>query len=107
MNFIIYYGSDGVGGASLPVEADTINLALSYAEQLAISWRESYEGLHGVQDFSEFCEENGYDEDSPEAWDDFFDCVQGEIFYSAEDFDEENIAHLDILEECEGAFWQI
>lgn len=107
MKFIINYGCDGIGEEYLAIEADSEGFALHYAEQSAIDYREGYEGLHGVLDFAQFCEEQECEMDDPDAEDAFYEMIQNEITYYVETFDEENETHLDILEGCGGKFFEI
>ena len=106
MKFIIEYGCD-ICTEHLAVEANCLESALTYAEAEAWRLRESYEGLHGVLDFTEFCEENNYDTEDETAWEEYVDMIRYELHYYAEDFDELNEDHLSILNDCGGEFFPV
>ena len=75
MKFIVTYGCDGLGNEKLAVEAENEEVAMEYAYNAAFDYREGYAGLHGTQDFSDFCEEEGYDTEDEDAWDSFHDMI--------------------------------
>ena len=106
MKFIIEYGCS-VSTEHLAVEADSLEIAEEYAYQSAYSCRESFEGLHGVLDFAEFCEEEGYDEEDDSAWEEFKDMVEYELNYHAHEFDEDDEDDKTVLEDCGGKFFRI
>ena len=107
MKFIIEYGCDGIGSEWLAVEAESLEEAEHYAYLSAFDYRDSYEGLHGVQSFAEFCEENELNEDSDESWEEYNTMIEEEIFYHAYEFNEEDELHLEVLEESEGKFFVV
>lgn len=107
MKFIIEYGCDGVGGEWLAVETENINDASHYAYLSAFDYREGYEGLHGIQSFAEFCEENDLDEEREASWEEYSAMVEDEIYYHVYDFNEEDELHLDVLRESGGKFYEV
>lgn len=106
MKFIVEYGCS-ISTEYLAVEADSLEAAEQYAYEQAYSCRESFEGLHGVLDFAEFCEEEEYDEDDEYAWEAYRDMVEQELIYHAHEFDIENEEDVSILEECKGEFFRV
>lgn len=106
MKFIIEYGCD-VCTEHLAVEARNYDDAVNYAMESAWRLREGYEGIHGVLDYAEFCEENELDVDNEDSWEEYADMIRQEIQYCAEIFDEENEDHLTILHDCEDKFFEI
>ena len=106
MKFIIEYGCS-ISTEYLAVEADSLEDAEQYAYQNAYSCRESFEGLHGVLDFAEFCEKEGYEEDDDYAWEEFTDMVECELHYHAHEFDPGNEDDVTVLEDCEGKFFRV
>ena len=108
MYFIVEYGCD-IGTEYLAVEADSLEDAVQYAYQSAYSYREGYEGLHGVLSFAEFCEEEGYEDENDErAWEAYTDMVEWELHYHAHEFDPENEEDVSILEDAsEGKFFRV
>ena len=107
MKFIVTYGCDGLGNEKLAVEAENEEAALEYAYNAAFEYREGYAGLHGTQDFTDFCEEEEYDTEDEDAWDSFHDMIEHEIEYFVEVFDETNEEHRWVLTDCNSKFWQI
>ena len=106
MKFIIEYGCD-ICTEHLAVEADYIETAVTFAEAEAWRLRESYEGLHGVLDYGEFCDENNLDPEDDSSWEEFADMVRWELNYYAEVFDKDNGDHISILEDYGGEFFKI
>ena len=106
MKFIAEYGCS-ISTEHLAIEADSMESALQFAYESAFECRESFEGLHGVLDFAEFCEEEGYDEDRDSSWEEYKQMVEEEIEYCVEEFDEENEEHLDILADSGGEFFRV
>lgn len=106
MKFIIEYGCS-VSTEHLAVEADSLEIAEEYAYQSAYDCRESFEGLHGVLDFTEFCEEEGYNEEDDSAWEEFKDMVEYELTYHVHEFDEDDEDDMTVLEDCGGKFFRI
>ena len=106
MQFIIEYGCD-VCTEHLAVEANCIETALTFADGEAWRLRESYEGLHGVLDYNEFCEENNLDSENEDSWGDYIDMIRYELHSYAEDFDENNEDHISILHDCGGVFFAV
>lgn len=106
MKFIIEYGCS-VTTEHLAIEADSLEEAEWYAYQSAYDCRESFEGLHGVLDFAEFCEEEEYDEEDEHAWEAYKEMVEWELNYHAHEFSWENEDDVSILEDCEGHFFRV
>jgi hypothetical protein len=106
MKFIIEYGCE-VCTEHLAIEAENLETAMNFAESEAWRLRDGYGGLHGVIDYTEFCEENELDEDNEDSWEEYADMVRNELEYGAEVFDENNEAHITVLEECEGKFFRV
>lgn len=107
MKFIIEYGCS-VTTEYLAVEAKSLEEAEQYAYQSAYECRESFEGLHGVLDFAEFCEEEEYDEEDDSAWEAYKEMVEWELHYHAHEFDPNNEEDISVLEDnSEGKFFQI
>ena len=106
MKFIIEYGCD-ICTEHLAVEAKDRDEAENYAEESAWRLREGYEGLHGVLDYADFCEENELDVENVDSWERYVDMVSQELHYGAEVFDEENEDHLAILHDCKDEFFEI
>lgn len=107
MKFIVTYGCDGLGSEQLAVEAENEEIALDYAYHSALGYRESYAGLHGCVDYSEFCEEEGYDTEDEDAWDSFHDMIENEIEYFVEAYNENDETHRWVLIDCNGKFWKV
>lgn len=107
MKFIIEYGSDGVGKEHLAIQAKTEETAWEYAHYKAREYRDSYEGMHGVLDYFEFCEENELDIEASEVEDLFFEFVENEIHYAVDVYDAENEEHQTVLEECNNIFFEV
>ena len=107
MKFIIEYGCS-VTTEYLAVEAKSLEEAEYYAYQSAYDCRGSFEGLHGVLDFAEFCEEEGYDEEDDNAWEAYKEMVEWELHYHVHEFDPNNEEDVSVLEDnSEGKFFQI
>ena len=106
MKFIIEYGCS-VTTEHLAIEADSLEEAEQYAYQSAYDCRESFEGLHGVLDFAEFCEEEEYDEEDEHAWEAYKEMVEWELNYHAHEFSWEDEDDVSILEDCEGHFFRV
>ena len=106
MKFIIEYGCS-VTTEYLAVEADSLEEAEQYAYQSAYECCESFEGLHGVLDFAEFCEEEEYDEEDVCAWEAYSDIVEWELHLHVHEFDWEYEDDVSILEACGGNFFRI
>lgn len=78
-----------------------------WALQAALEEFDSYAGLHGLMDFDEYCDEEGYDidyGDREEAWEGFCEYRENELIYSVKPFDETKEEHLDCLEWNGGEF---
>ena len=98
MKFIIHYGC-GCGDNEEIVEAKSLKDAEDYAYQSAIVDYESYEGLHGIMDIDDVCEDRDIeDRDSEEAWDAYQEERESQLNYEAIEFDETNEEHKDLLE---------
>lgn len=91
-----------------PIIAKSLTDVEEWAYLTAIESFESYEGLHGLMSFPEFCEEFGYhDLESDAAWEEFCGYREDELVYHVTLFDETNEFHLGILEEEGGEFIEI
>ena len=90
-----------------PIIANSLTDAEEWAYLTAIEEFESYEGLHGLMSFQEFCEDAGYhDLESEAAWEEFYGYREDELVYHVTLFDETNEFHLEVLKE-EGGWIEI
>lgn len=78
---------------SLVILAESLEEATTYAYESAIDSYHSFEGLHGMLDYIEFCEEEGYDPEDKDAEDAFNEMVENDIHYFASFYDGENEDH--------------
>ena len=77
-----------------------------YAYEKAIEEYQSYEGLHGIMDIEEVCEEFGIEDiNSEEAEIAYQEERESWLSYSAEEYDEENDEHVSALEEF--GVWEV
>lgn len=98
MKFIINYGC-GCGENEEIVEAKSLKYAEAYAYEKAIEDYKSFEGLHGIMDIDDVCEEYGIeDRDSEEAWNAYREERESQLNYEAIELDETNEEHRDLLE---------
>lgn len=98
MKFIIHYGC-GCGENEEIVEANSLKDAEKYAYECAIVDYESYEGLHGIMDIDDICEEYGIeDRNSDEALNAYQEERESQLDYAAIEFDETIEEHKDLLE---------
>ena len=105
MKFYIEYGC-GCGDNYMIIEAEDLAAAENYAYEKAIEEYQSYEGLHGIMDIEEVCEEFGIEDvASAEAEIAYQEERESWLSYSAEEYDEENDEHVSALEEF--GVWEI
>jgi hypothetical protein len=105
MKFYIEYGC-GMGENSMIVSADNLDRASSFAYEKAIEEYETFEGLHGILDINDVCEEQGIDDiESDEAWEAYREEREYCLEYFAEEFDETKDEHVSALEEF--GVWEI
>ena len=105
MKFYVEYGC-GCGDNYMVIEAKDLAAAENYAYEKAIEEYESYEGLHGILNKEEVCEEWGIEDvDSDEAEVAYREEREGQLNYLAEEYDEENDEHISALEEF--GVWEI
>lgn len=97
MYYIVEYGCSA-NHETICVKSDKkLKDIVNFAYHSAIEEFESYEGLHGILTFNEFCEEESYDTEDDEAWESYCEYRENDITYEVEEFDEKNEEHLAIL----------
>lgn len=91
------------------IEAQNEASALEYAYQKAIEDFNSYEGLHGIQSFDEFVEENidFYENDEDDLIEAYNEYIENDIHYCVETFDFKNYVHTDTLDEQNGGAYNV
>lgn len=108
MNKYIVHAGCSINAEYFPVIGERKEVE-NWAWLTAVEEFDSYAGLHGLLDFNEYCNEEGYDIDFDEdnAWEDFCNYREGELIYSVKPFDETNEEHLDCLEWNGGEFIEV
>lgn len=95
-HFIVRYGCY-INSYVVPLEAENIEEAREWAYEKSIEEHQSYEGLHGVLDFDEYCEEN--EVFGTEAEDEYEEYRDGNLDWYVEEFNPKNLEHEEILAE--------
>ncbi len=96
MLFYVTYGCEGVGSEEQIVEAECRSDAEEYAYESALDYRSGYEGICGILSYSDFCEENGIEDE-----DAYNEMVENEIFYTVESYNAFDTSHRHALDEYE------
>lgn len=103
MLYVIEYGC-GCGSNEMIVEAENEETAVRFAWEKACEDYESFEGLHGIPDIHDVCEDYGIeDPTSSEAEEAYREERESWLDYSVEEFDISNESHTDLLE-TDGAY---
>ena len=108
MLFYVRYGTDGCEDVAEIINADNLEAAELYAHESAIESFTSFEGMYGNLTLEEFAEENDYDNFcSIDCVEEYAEYVEGEIFYSAEEYNENIEQHSDALEDNNGKIFEV
>lgn len=106
MRFIIEYGCE-ITTEYLAIETESLEDAMDFAETEAWRLRESYEGLHGVLDYEEFCEDRELDPNNEDNWEEYAEIIRYEISYGAHEFDDNDEEDISILRDCDWQFFEV
>lgn len=113
MKFFGTYGCSATCSVyNIAIEARDEQSALKFCYDYAIEDRDSYEGFHGVQTWTDIAEDEGFTVgEMSQAETDYIDdlyaeSIENDIIYYVEPFDINNEEHLEALKEQECEFWQ-